>query len=97
MHGLFAVGNVHWVCVSCDEAENIDSNSTMGISIETVLQVAKIYSIPSNHSSLKVRRLSVQQQLGACDCGLFSIAYAIELCSGWDPESACFAQERPFT
>lgn len=72
----------------------MDSNSTTGISIETVLQVAKIYSIPSNHSFLKVQRHSVQQQQGTNDCGLFSIAYALELCVGRNPESISFEQRR---
>lgn len=94
---LMLLGKVHWICVSCDGAGKImmmDSKSTMGITVETVLQVAKIYSIPSNHSSLKVHRLSVQQQEGTSDCGLFSIAFCLEQCLGRNLEKVFFEQKK---
>lgn len=71
-----------------------DSVAAMGVSATSVLQLGKLYSIPANHSSLMIRRQSVQQQKGSVDCGLFSIAYAVEVCSGNSPEVAIFAQER---
>ena len=37
--------------------------------------------------------MSVQQQEGSCDCGLFSIAMAMEVCCRNNPECAIFHQE----
>ena len=68
----------------------MDSMVELGISVETVLQLAKIYSIPTNHSYLKVKRLSVQQQHGVYDCGLFSIANLVEVRVGKNPEESNF-------
>ena len=57
-----------------------------------VLQVAQIYEIPVVKSCLIIRTLDVQQQNGCKDCGVFSIAFATELCSGNDPRKASFIQ-----
>ena len=65
----------------------------MSLSKHTAFQLAQIYSIPSTHSTLKVKRLSVQQQHGTLDCGVFSIAFAVEICSGRNPEEARFDQK----
>ena len=60
------------------------------------LQLSKIYAPVALHTCiiLKVEVLSVQQQLGLHDCGLFAIAYATELAAGGDPERVQFHQER---
>ena len=34
----------------------------------------------------------VRKQKGESDCGLFSIAYATTLCSGWNPEDVSYEQ-----
>ena len=47
----------------------------------------QIYSIPATHS-LHVKCLCVRQQHGTLDCGVFSIAYAVERCFGHNPEKA---------
>lgn len=36
----------------------------------------------------------VQNQVGATDCGLFAIAFAVALCFGMNPSKAIFAQEK---
>lgn len=41
---------------------------------------------------LKVTTLPVQQQEGSNDCGLFCIAYAVELCNRKNPEECRFEQ-----
>lgn len=87
----------HWICVYTDGTGLIcvmDSLSLfMSLNKHTALQLAQIYSIPSTHSVLKVKRLCVQQQHGTLDCGAFSIAFAVEICSGRNPEAAHFDQK----
>ena len=58
----------------------------------TVLQIAKIYQV-HKLSHLKVLKLSVQQQNGMLDCGLFAIANAVEVCYGKNPESTIYKQK----
>lgn len=57
-----------------------------------ILQISQIYSFASE-SSLQVQTMSVQQQEGSKECGLFSIAMALEVCSGNNPESVSFRQD----
>ena len=66
----------------------------MGFSIHVLVQIAQLYSSYTSHSELSLRRVSVQQQNGYHDCGLFSIANATEICNGHKPEKACFDQSR---
>ena len=54
------------------------SSSDVKTSLEILLQIAKIY--PATKSTLQINRLAVQQQVGIYNCGLFSIAYAVETC-----------------
>ena len=88
--------SAHWICVSTDGTGLVyvlDSLSLfMSLNKHTAFQVAQIYSIPATRS-LQVKRLSVQQQHGTLDCGVFSIAYAVEICSGRNPEEAHFNQK----
>ena len=56
------------------------------------LQLARIYSVPSTHSVLKVKRESVQQQIDNIDCGVFALAFALEVCFGRDPKKVHFDQ-----
>ena len=66
------------------------SNSDVKTSIDIILQIAKIY--PTTKSALQVNRLSVQQQIGFHNCGLFAIAYAVDTCFKNDVEKSLFAQ-----
>lgn len=50
------------------------------------LQLAQIYSVPPTHSVLKIKRESVQQQANDVDCGVFAIAFAMEVCFGRNPK-----------
>lgn len=52
-----------------------------------------LYSDFASNFKLNIKRASVQQQNGYRDCGLFSIAYAVEVCLGQKPEDALFFQE----
>lgn len=66
----------------------------MGFSIHALVQIARLYANYTSHSELNLRRVSVQQQNGYHDCGLFSIANATEICMGHKPEEACFDQSK---
>lgn len=61
---------------------------------EIELQLAKIYSPQQSTSSIRVEIVPVQQQEGVHSCGLFSIAYATELCYNSKPESVHFEQHK---
>ena len=65
----------------------------MTLNLSTVLQIAKIYSVPTDQSVIEIQKLSVQQQHGTLDCGLFSIAFAVEICLGHIPQYASFNQK----
>ena len=72
-----------------DSANNATCTS---ISTSLQLQLATIYSLPMRFSALEVQILQVQQQRGPDDCGLYSIAFALEVCEGNDPQSVEFSQ-----
>ena len=67
------------------------SSSDVKISLEILLQIAKIY--PAAKSTLQINRLSVQQQVGVHDCGLFAIANAVETCFRNDVQKSFFDQK----
>ena len=71
----------------------MDSNlSSSGIDMDTSLQVAQIYL--THDPTIRKQALSVQKQHGNKDCGIFSIAFAVELCNGNDPEAVYFDQSK---
>ena len=67
------------------------SSSDVKTSPEILLQIAKIY--PTAKSTLQINRLSVQQQVGIHDCGIFAIAYAVETCHRNDVQKSLFDQK----
>ena len=50
----------------------------MPLSPDTVNQIANL--INTTKSSFCIEKLSVQQQHGTSDCGLFAIGFAVECC-----------------
>ena len=62
------------------------------INSETSLQIANIYCLPTRCSALEIQALPIQQQRGTKDCGVFSIAFAVEVCAGNNPEEVYFEQ-----
>ena len=92
----------HWICTcsSSKEKSTVIVMDSLGLFMDlnnsTLLQISKIYNstVPRNESSLKIRKLSVQQQKGSLDCGVFSVAYAVEVCMGRNPQYAFFDQEK---
>ena len=89
----------HWIC-SCSRkgamiVQVMDSLGLfMPLNLSTVLQIARIYSVPTDQSFLEIQKLSVQQQHGTLDCGLFCIAFAVEMCLGHNPQYASFDQKK---
>ena len=65
---------------------------TMSIGRELLLQIASIYKCDGD--ILTIRKLGVQQQVGKMDCGLFAVAYAVEVCHGKNPAVTCFDQTK---
>ena len=69
------------------------------MNVDTLLQIAKIYqpapcaSVPCA-SVLELQKLSVQQQHGTQDCGLFAIAFALKVCLGSIVETVSFKQSK---
>ena len=62
-----------------------------------VLQIAKIYgsAYAKEKSILNIHKADVQQQLpSTLDCGLFTVAFATEVCFQQDPTKAKFHQQR---
>ena len=62
------------------------------IDLETSLIIANIYCLPTRCSALEIQALPIQQQKGTKDCGVCSIAFAVEVCSGNNPEEVYFEQ-----
>ena len=91
----------HWICTSsigCGKHHHVNVLDSLGyfmglLNLETLLQIAKIYSVPLGEHGLQIKKLSVQQQHGTSDCGLFALAFATEICSRGDAHAACFDQK----
>ena len=96
---IFYIGSTnHWICISTVGSRGmIHVMDSLGTSLplnrKTVLQICKAYSVAPS-SSLKVKKLSVQQQQGAVDCGVYCMVYATETCLGNDVTSVAFDQKR---
>ena len=91
----------HWILTSAKDNEVCIYDSLYkkgGIGRLLTLQIAKAYggslgTGKDRHKVLKVRQVPVQQQTGCVDCGLFAIAYAMEICQGRRAERANFKQK----
>ena len=66
----------------------------LSLNNSTILQISKIYRVPNCNFTLEIRTVSVQQQKGSSDCGVFAVAYAVEVCLGRNPQYARFDQTR---
>ena len=97
-------GQSHWVCSSQRRQRRtktaciniMDSMAaTSQLSDHTLLQLATVYKpMTQCDSQLRITRLSVQQQKGLHDCGLFAVAYMIEELEGNCVEKVIFDQSR---
>lgn len=94
-------GNHHWITSSdigstkkcC--ARIFDSKWMGKLSSQTEIQVAQIYGGTSRASdTLCVEVVPVHQQNGVVDCGVFSVAFATDICHGLDPVAVSYDQRR---
>ena len=60
----------------------------------TVLQICQIYRVPDCNKELEIVNVSVQQQKGGSDCGVFAVAYAVDVCLGKNPQYSVFDQTK---
>ena len=83
---ITVVGGNHWICISSDETAVVklmdSARMSSSINLETSLQIANIYCLPTRCSALEIQALPTQQQRGTKDCEVFSIAFAVEVCAG---------------
>ena len=81
------IRNKHWCVVSsvgCDSGVvNVYDSLYSSVSNKTIHLIASM--VYSSSSTLEVRMLDVAKQSNSSDCGILSIAYAFDLCSGYDP------------
>lgn len=90
---IFTLGSSnHWVCVSSYKGEVcLFDSGNLEVTRDLLLQIACMFR--SSGSELNINRQPVQQQTGTLDCGLFTIAFAIELCLANDPAEMMFSQD----
>ena len=89
------ISESHWLCISCTSSSAVDildSMSTMELTPNTILQISKKFKPQT--ASLEIKKLSAQQQKGSHDCGMFAIAFMVEVCEGNDPETVFFSQAK---
>ena len=85
---FFSLGSHHWLSITCIRSGTVQIMDSLAlfrrISLATILQIAKIYScsVPPTQAFLTLEVLSVQQQEGPFECGLFAIANAVKVCLG---------------
>ena len=88
----------HWLCTCNHGSGVVQVMDSLGLFISlnefTILQITKIYSAPPKIPTLEIQTLSIQQQQGNYDCGLFSIANAMEVCLGNNPENVLYDQKQ---
>ena len=73
----------------------LDSTSLfLALSNTAILQLCKIYRVPDYNKELEIVNVSVQQQKGGKDCGVFAVAYALDVCLGKNPQYSVFDQTK---
>ena len=86
------VGNNHWCVVSTVGCESgavyVYDSLYKSPTKELIHLIASMMHSQSNE--LKITMMDVEKQSNGSDCGVLAIAYAFDLCSGFDPCSARF-------
>ena len=89
----------HWVCttsVNTSKDSDVYVMDSLGgvcpISQSLQQQIAQVYGGKRSH--LVIRRLSVQQQVGVKDCGLFAVAFAVDVCQRNNPSRVSYDQRK---
>jgi len=93
---LYAGSVNHWVCVSSNDSKTINLLDSLNVKItrSLLLQIASVFKPDKAASKLYINRLCVHQQSGTLDCGLFAIAFAVEICRGNNPREVEFVQTK---
>ena len=74
--------------LSHNESDVLVMDKTCHMSHSLERQIAHVYS--GGRSQLTVHSLSVQQQVRVKDCGLFVVAFAVELCQKHNPSQVSY-------
>ena len=86
----------HWCVVSsvgCEKgAVNVYDSLYSSVSEGTVSLIASM--VHSSASNLVVRMMNVEKQSNGSDCGVLSVAYAFDICSGFDPCKARYNHKK---
>ena len=84
---IIHVRNNHWCVVStvgCENgAVNVYDSLYSSVSSKTIHLIASMTS--SSAAKLVVRMMDVEKQSNGSDCGVLAIAYAFDICSGFNP------------
>lgn len=93
---LFDTSRHHWFLSSLEEGDVriYDSFSSTTLSLDMEEQLLQLYGSTMTRKSigLCVSSMSVQQQRGSCDCGVFAIAYAFHIAAGDNIADLAFDQ-----
>ena len=83
----------HWVLSSTNDGDEVNLYDSMydNITADLYKQLQQIYKVDQDNKVV-YRLPDIQKQRGSRDCGLFVVAFAIELCEGNDPTDAQFQQ-----
>lgn len=88
-------GALHWLTISnlfCnDNCVDIFDSLYTSVSMDVKMQAACIMMIQEQTMGINV--INCKRQKGGYDCGLFSIAYATDLCFGNDPSMKTYTQK----
>ena len=87
------VGN-HWLTVEgvSPSLSRVYDSMNFTTSVATQSQIAAIMRCPTDSITLEVH--NVQLQKGVTDCGLYSIAYATDLCHGHKPSNLYYHRDK---
>ena len=91
---IIHVQGCHWACVSnkFSPVNTVDIYDS-GHFYPSSGVLTQVTAILKSSQSFELRVVNVQQQQGGDDCGLFAIAFAVDLCMGNDPFVSTYAQE----
>ena len=100
---ILHTGSLHWICIAnvfkegCLSPENVNLydglNSNGKINPHTQDQIADYLYLP-NAPEIHVDVQPVQQQTNGTNCGLFAIAYAVDLVHKEDPTKIRYNERR---